>query len=270
MRQLLIVAVALGLFAVEGKAEPRWLGGEGPPFAFAADVTGGMHQGDTLSLVVALGGRYPTPAMVTARVHIPGELGLVQGDTTITGPLEKVRGNWTFRIAPRQTGRYEVRGQVQIDAGTQGIDDAEFTMPVDVGADTVLVEHSRYLRLESRKDGQRFRYADWWLVPLDSAEAPVVEADFNHRGSRARAMTQTIAVCQRSSAVAALDSIRFVVVVGPDGQVRDLKLLGRRPRSEVAAAAEEALRKWTFEPARVNGAAVSDWIYVSVPVRWGS
>jgi hypothetical protein len=272
---MLFAIVGLLFVTSAGRTELRWLGAEGPPFAFVADATDGMHPGDELSLVVALGGRYPTPATVTAHLSIPAGLHLQRGDTTIVGPLNKVRGNWTLVLRPTQVGRYEVRGQVAIDAGARGIDEAEFTMSVEVRSDTVIVEHSRYSRIELRKGGQRFRYGDWWLVPLDSTEAPVVEADIESRGSHARAASQVTAVCEQCPTANAPDSVHFVVAIGPDGLVRDWKLLGsslrrgRRPSPAVADAAEAALRRMTFQPAQANGQAVSDCIFVSIPVRQG-
>lgn len=193
----------------------------------------------------------------------------------MTGRLEDVRGRWTYLLLPQQPGRYEVRGQVTIEAGTQGVDEGEFVMPITVGAESVAVEHSRYVKLELRKDGRRYRYADWWLVPLDSAETPAVQSDLEARGAHARPMAVVAANCSRCASTATPDSVHFVVIVGPDGRIRDWKLLGsslrrgRRLDPDVAAAAEAMLKSMDFQPAEAGGQAVSDFVYVAVPVRQG-
>jgi hypothetical protein len=272
MRVWLILIGAMLVSASEGRAELRWLAGGGPPFAFVADVNGGGQRGDTLSILVQLGARYPTSARASVSISVPRELGLVRGDTLMSGALQDVRGRWTLLLLPQQTGRYELRGKLAIEAGTQGVDEAEFTMQVNVGAESVTVEHSRYVRLESRRDGQRFRYADWWLVPLDSTEMPVVQSEIEARGVRARVLAQTSARCDRCPAAATLDSVHFVVAISPDGRVRDWKVLGSsirrgRPTSEMTAAAEIALKQCLFRAAQKDGQAVSDWVYVSIPVQ---
>lgn len=276
MRLVLFTVGMLLLAATATLAEPRWLGGEGPPFAFVADASGGLQRGDTLSIVLQFGARYyPASARASLHIEVPAELRLLRGDTLVTGRLEEVRGRWTYLLLPQRPGQYEVRGRVTIDGGAQGTDEGEFTMPITVGPDSIAVEHSRYVRLELLKEGQRYRYADWWLVPLDSTERPAVQADLEVRGAHARPTAPAAATCHRCSSSAMPDSVHFVVIIGPDGRLRDWKLLGsslrrgHRPDPEVAAAAETTLKNMTFQPAEAGGHAVSDFVYVAIPVRQG-
>ena len=273
MRFVLLTIAAFLISASDTIAEPRWLGGEGAPFAFVADASGGLQRGDTLSIIVQLGARYPTPARARIVLSIPRQLGLLRGDTLVSGRLEDVRGRHTLLLSPSETGHYDVRGRVTIDAGAQGVDEGEFVMPVDVGPESVLVEHSRYVSLELRKAGQRYRYADWWLVPLDSTETAVVQADIEARGAHARPNALASATCSRCPSGAMPDSVHFVVMVGPDGRIRDWKLLGsslrrgHRPDPEVSSVAEAALKGMAFQAAHAGGQAVSDFVYVSIPVQ---
>jgi hypothetical protein len=276
MRLILLTAGILLLAAKCSLSEPLWLGGQGPPFGFVADASGGLQRGDTLSIVAQFGARYyPTSARASIHLVVPPALGLLRGDTLVVGSLGDMRGHWTYLFTPQQPGQYEVRGRVTIDAGSQGVDECEFVMPVAVGAESVVVERSRYVRLELRKEGRRYRYADWWLVPLDSTEVSAVQVDLEARGARARPTGPAAATCSRCASTSTPDSVHFVVIVGPDGNIRDWKLLGsslrrdRRPDADVAAAAEAALKGMTFQPAEAGGQAVSDFVYVAIPVRQG-
>ena len=54
------------------------------------------------------------------------------------------------------------------------------------------------------------------------------------------------------------------VLVGKDGRVR--RVIIEKNVNGLGDAAREALARWTFRPARMNGAAVSTW--VAIPVRF--
>jgi hypothetical protein len=266
MRAVPIVSLICLLAASVSTADLTWLGGEGPPFVFAAGGTGAARPGDTLTVVLAVDGRYPDDPTVSFHVAIPSGLALIAGDTSATGRLSAVSGNYTLKLLTRVPSSYEISGRFHVDAADQR-DDAMFLMPVTVGPDTVIANHSEYTLLETYRKGQRFRYGHWWLIPLDSTETPVVEREIEKHGVRPRAASVTSTVCH-GCAGAGTDSVRFVVVIGPDGRVRDSRVLGgHMPEAAAVAAATKALRASTFHPARVKGSAVSDWLYLTVPVR---
>lgn len=267
--------IVLGLLAAltpgAAAAEVHWLGGEGPPFVFVANGSGRLHPGDTLTVVLVVGGRYSGTPQANFHLTIPKQLGLLSGDTTVALPLQGLEGtNYSLQLLPKEPGSFEIRGRLHIDAREQQ-DVAEFVMPVVVAADTVLVEHSRYVLLESTRKGQRFRYGDWWLIPIESDEVAVVETDVERHGKKARAAKQGAAACVDCPPGAAADTLNFLVIVDKQGKVRDTRLMGsrttrRRPSEAAISAARAALGKWQFEPATGKGQAVSDWLYVSVPV----
>jgi hypothetical protein len=266
---IIAVMVSCFVFAGHARPDPLWLGGEGPPFAFVADGTGAVHAGDTMTVVVAVGGRYYSgDAVASIHLTLPRALVLVAGETVKTGPLRAITGNYTLRLLTRNPGEFEVTGRFHVDDGEQQ-DDGAFVMPVTVRADTVFAEHSRYTLLESRRRGQRFRYGDWWLVPLDSTEPPVVEHALELHGARARVTHLASSSCRGCTAATGVDSVWFVVIVGPNGKVRDSRVMGdqRKLAPAVVAAAKEALQSSRFRAAAVNHSPVSDWLYVAVPVR---
>jgi protein TonB len=61
-------------------------------------------------------------------------------------------------------------------------------------------------------------------------------------------------------------TVMVFVLVGKDGRVREVKLDPEKHQPMLDAAALEAARTWTFEPAVSNGRAVPVW--VSVPFKF--
>jgi hypothetical protein len=272
MRAMVLAGLFSVLYVGVTGADPTWLGGEGPPFVFAADGTGATHLGDTLTVVLAVGGRYHGDATASFRLSVPPSLTLLAGDTAREGRLSAIAGNYTLKLLMAKAGAFDITGSLHITADQQR-DDAAFRMSVMVRPDTVIAEHSQYTRLESQRGGGRYRYGDWWLVPLDSTETPAVERTLDISRTRARATQVARSLC-RDCAVAttAVDSVRFVVIVGPDGKVRDSRVLaspslGRTPDPDVVAAAKQALLSSVFQPARIGSEPVSDWLYVTIPVQ---
>lgn len=274
MRAMSVAAVACLLCVGVAGADPTWLGGEGPPFAFGAGGTGATRPGDTLTVVVGVGGRYPDDPAASFHLSVPPALKLLSGDTAQAGRLGAISGNYTLRLLTGNPGLFQITGRLRVNAAGQH-DEGGFLLPIAVRVDTVIVEHSHYTLLETARQGQRYRYGDWWLVPLDSTETPVVEGDLESGGTRAQVVTLTSAVCHGCASASGTDSVRLVVIVSPDGRVRDSGLLsspphnGRLPSAGVVAAAKEALRTSAFQAARVSGTAVSDWLFVTVPVQRG-
>jgi hypothetical protein len=271
MRISLALAVVMSSLASSPAAtEVEWLGGEGPPFVFFADGRGSFHPGDTLAVVVSVGGRYYGPAQAMFHLTMPPQLGYISGDTSVVLPLEKAERPHTLFCVPKELGSFEIRGRLRIDAREQQ-DVAEFTMPIVVREDTVLVDHSRATLLESRRKGQRYRYGDWWLIPLEDDEVAVVEADVEKNGRKARAVRQEVAACAQCLFTGKPDTVSFLAVIDGHGKVRDVRVMGsrtstQRPAAAAIASAKAALQNWQFEPAAGKGHAVSDWIYVRVPV----
>jgi hypothetical protein len=278
VRALVLILLAVLTGRGSAAAEPTSLGGQGPPLVLVAGTTRPTRPGDTLTVVVVVAGRYAGDPGAAFHVRIPPGLTFLSGDTARAGRMSALIGNYPLRLAPRDTGSFVVEGRLSVEAGDRR-DDAVMEMPVTVDSDTVVVDRSRYTRLESTRGGRRYRYGGWWLVPLDGGEPSVVERDIDERGLRARATDSSAAVCPRCRAASIGNTARFVVIVGPDGRARDWKLMGlsgslgaprrseRRLDPRIASAAEAALKRWSFEPARLNGQPISDWLYVSVPIQ---
>ena len=58
------------------------------------------------------------------------------------------------------------------------------------------------------------------------------------------------------------------LLVGQDGRVRRVSVI--RGVTGLTEAAQEALRRWTFRPARANGRPVAVWVEIPVEFRLGS
>src|SRR6267378_3973927 len=272
MRRIVVAVVACILTIDMAAADVTWLGGLGPPFLFVAGGAGAQRPGDTLTVGLGVGGRYEEDPIARFHLSIPAGLKLLYGDTANAGLLSAIGGNYTLKLLPRDPGRFEITGTFRVEVGNQS-DEAAFKMPVIVRPDTVIVEETYYTLLETKREGQRYRYGRWWLIPLDSTETSVVEADIEQRGVRAQPAAPIHAVCRGCGAGTGVDSVHFVVIIARDGKVRDSRLLGypehdeRGPGPAVVAAAREALRTSVFQAARAKGTAVSDWLNVTIPVR---
>jgi hypothetical protein len=142
MRAISLGALIGALWFGVADADLTPLDGKGPPFAFTAGGKGfggdktldwvvGLRPRDTLTIVLAVAGRYRDDPNVTFHLSIPAGLKLLSGDTTKAGRLSAIRGNYTLRLLMRTLGEHQISGRIHI-SGLEQIDDAAFVMPITV------------------------------------------------------------------------------------------------------------------------------------------
>jgi len=250
-------------------ADLEWTGGTGPPFVFTADGRGSGHPGDTLFVMVGVGARVAGAKDIQWQLDVPAELHLISGETSGKGAPETTQGVHTLVLVPRTTGAFEIRGQMHLTRA-DAADDAALSMPVVVTADTVTWEHSLQTRAEGIRAGRRYRYGDWWLVPIGASELPVLDRDLERAGVKAKRLVTVPVVCGDCAGVNQRDTVNVVVSIDSQGKVSDFTLLpkaGARNQPLVQSrhsALESAVKAWRFEPARFRGQTVSDWQVVPV------
>jgi len=117
----------------------------------------------------------------------------------------------------------------------------------------------RWTLVPGHEDGQPVE--GWVRVPVDFSadEAPVAE-----RGPRA--LDHTPPPKYPAAALAAHVGGRVVVkvLVGADGQAKDVVVETSEPAGVFDAATVEAVRGWNFAPLLRNGAPVEGWLRVPV------
>jgi len=224
----------------------------------------------TSILVIVWGAtQYDSLAVGEVQVELPSGIALLSGDTLrhvlispySRRPMSDLR--WVVSILPEQTGHQEVRLKLRIDGGSKrGVDETEFVMPMEVRTDSVrLVPPPHSIRFERVREGKRYRFADGYLVPIDTTEA-FLESDIE---VKPRILSSTVAPPPPGSKIPA-GGIPFVVLVAKDG-----RLLGVEPLEapggpiydpQVIGAAESSIERWRFAPAQARGQSVPDYLVV--------
>lgn len=216
---------------------------------------------------------YDGPVTSIARISVPEGIEVVSGDTVSVAHVSRRSRKHAGRvfqimIRPVRVGSYVIRGWLGIEAGEErGSDETDFLLPIEVRPDTVIYARApRATRFETVRGGQRYRYGGRYLVPIDSTEA-LLEDEITEKP---KPLTQEAALC--AGCAAPLPTVvPFVVMVGRDGRLHDSRFLDMDEQGtmdpDVVAAASGALARWTFEPARVDGRPVADYVVVRVPVR---
>jgi len=80
---------------------------------------------------------------------------------------------WIMTIRPRQAGRCELRLHLQVQLGAKwGVDQTDLVTALEIRTDSIrVIEPPHPTRFERLHDGQRFRFADGYLVPIKTSEA---------------------------------------------------------------------------------------------------
>jgi hypothetical protein len=216
---------------------------------------------------------YGTRIESTAQIFVPEGIRVLSGQTfsvesPSTAKRAKPERKWQVLLRPEESGVYRIRGTLRIDAGPdRGVDEAEFAIALEVRGDTVLAGSPRPTRFEHVREGQRYRYADRYLVPIDSSEA-LLQEEIDRKPEVVR---QAAAAC--SACAGTLPAVvPLVVMVGSDGLPREARYLdiveiGEEIDPTIVEAAKRALAGWEFAPASSRGRPVADYLVVRVPVK---
>lgn len=261
-----IIAVAASCCCVSDGAATVPLSEGMTPFGFGIEFVGRPDAGGTIGLRVILTGQYDSTAVGEARLVLSPGLECVAGDTLfrsrVTSDPRDIR---SLVLRVRGNGAHTVRGILAVTGPNIGRDEAEVEAAITVLPDTVIVGACRQVRLEHIRGGQRYRYAGSYLVPIDDPEN-VTQDDILEAGQRARAVQQATAKCTKCPTTTA-ESMAWVVFLGANGHLMDARPLDASKQDpDLVEAARAALDKWSFEPTRIRGKAVNDWLIVRVPI----
>jgi hypothetical protein len=232
--------------------------------------------GEKFRIAIESGGQGLRDAVGKVHIEIPPGIDIVEGDTDrearanpeFGGPL---RADWDLWLRPTRAGKFTIRGSISIPRGTANSwDESECALDLEVRADSVIVPRfSRALRHERVADGLRFRYGGKHMVLIDGPEPWL--ADAHGPQSDPEVIDRPEGVCA-GCGLAEPRSLRYAVTVGTDGAVRWIE--PRRPSApsedpRVLEAAENALKRWRFRPARIGERAIANWAEVDVVVQPG-
>ena len=246
-----------------------------PEFGISAHFMDRPRYLADLGILIQVWGapQYDSLAVGTVRADLPPQVAWVSGDTlrhvqispNTRRPPSDLR--WVLTTRPYQTGPCELRFHLHVDLDDEGADETDFVIPIDIRIDSVRVlAPPRPTRFERVRDGQRFRYADGYLVPIERSEA-LLESEIVTKprviGIAARpASRRTDAVPDSESFVAMIDRegrlLAASPIQGPAGERHDPYRL---------RAARDLLDRWKFAPARTSaGRAVADYVVLRVPL----
>jgi len=268
MRRTAIVATILCLLL----AETTWaaLSGEGMRafYVWLQPIQSGSPR-DVFKVLASAGGDYP-PSTIGRITLRPGPgLRLVDADTVRLCHVSLAwRGaedrKWYFHLRADGPRKTYLRALVRVDASKSQTDEMAMEMPINITNDAVVFGSPYETREETVRDGQRYRYAGEFLVPIDAPE-DLANPDIVERAKPIRMPKATCPTCEKSG------ELPFVVFVRPNGKMRSTRFLeyamgaeGATPR--MIQSAREALHGWTFTPGRTRTKAITDFVVVRVVV----
>jgi len=264
MRRLLVVLLFAAL-VLSPSARARAPEAEGQaPFRFSAWFGDPPRVGKQIRLWFSMAGmQFDTAATGVAHITLPPGLKLVSGDTLHVGQPAGRNDHWRLVVVPQLAGDYEITGTLRITSDKGRLDEADLVFRCHIEADTAAVEDSRVTRLETVRHGQRYRYGGRYLVPIEAPEH-VTQAEIERSGTRAAIRASSPGRCVNCGTKGTVEA-RFVVFVNATGSVVGARPLQALPPA-VERAARDVLEGWKFEPTRVHGHPVSDWLRVTVRI----
>jgi hypothetical protein len=258
----LLVAVSLGLArtAIASQPEP-----EGVP-GFGVDVRffGKVAVGEPLALLVAMSGAYAAGTPMEARIVLPPGVDLVRGElfrSTTSGSPEKP---WAIVVRPTRAGPHRIVARFVGTVSERERDEGDFVLVLHPGADTD-GGISQRTRTEKVIGGRRYRYGGDFLVPIGGPE-DFNQNDIHKSGQQARPISKTEASCD-ACGKASPAAVDFVVFLDKTGRLVDARPLRLSAGDPAVAAAAKALAKWRFQPSRLAGRPVADWLVVKVALN---
>jgi hypothetical protein len=266
------IAASLAIWLAPFQADASVNQYEGDPsFSIFPQVVESGGPKDPFRILLNMTGQGPSNALGKATVTIGKGLEWVEGDREHSGhPSMSWRGSrdnqWSVRIRGTEPCLTSVRVLLSVQVDPNQVVEIEMNLPVVITGKTITFEGPRPVRMETVRNGQRFRYGGLYLVPIDVPEE-VTPADIKEGPA---VIEQQPVKC--SQCPSQLKEVSFVVFVGRDGRLLSSRMLDpggtARISAETAKGAEEALQHWKFSPARTKKSRpVAHWTFVSVPVE---
>ena len=220
--------------------------------------------------------QYDSLAVGTVRVEFPPGVAWVSGDALRRVQISPYSArpmsdrSWVLTIRPQQTGRWELKLDLQIELGAGQItDETNLVIPLEVRADTVrMIEPPHPTRFERISGGQRFRFADGYFIPIETSEA-LLESEIAVKPRVLSPVSRRTPQGPSSRAA----GVPFVAMIGEDGRLLAAEFM-EEPRGEPydshrIETARRLLDDWKFAPAQAHGHAVADYLIVRVPIGTG-
>lgn len=249
--------------------------GTKPEFGISAYLMGVPRYLTEAPILVRVWGapQYDSLAVGTVRAELPPELAWVSGDTLRVVQISPYSRrpmsdrSWVMTIRPRQTGRCELRLTLQVQLGSgRGADQTDFVIALEIRTDSVrVIEPPHPTRFERMRDGKRFRFADGYLVPIETSEA-LLESEI---AVKPRVLFP-VPEPKPWSAASTPAGIPFVAMIGKDGRLLAAEFIeepgGEPYDSHMIGTARLSLQDWKFAPAQAHGHSIADYLIVRVPV----
>jgi hypothetical protein len=216
-------------------------------------------------LVVGVRGFYDSTVVAAVELHTAGTIEWLGGDSVLAAyPGRGGGGRWRMRVRCGDGGDGRVRGLMTIAVADSVRDEGEFELPCSDTVGVLYGEHSRYVRLETVRGRQRYRYGGLFLVPIDSSRA-LVQEDVEVPGGVPMVVHGSVIAIEE---VILADTVTCVAFLGDDGVVRDLRVLGvEEGNAALGAEILNALQAAGPLPAsRAFGVPVEDWRILRIPV----
>ena len=256
---LLVLAWAPGADAYVPEAEGQ------PAVGFSATWRSLPRLGQPARLRFSMAGRVDTTAVGVAHVRLPEGLQLLSGDTLYRGHPQGSTRYWSIVVVPQRNGRFEITGTLAVTlGGKETVDELDLALDFQVVGDSASVAPSRLTRAETVREGKRFRYGGKYLVPIEAPEQ-VTQDEIERSGTKANTKSSSRGRCANFGSKGVVEA-EFVVFVSASGRVAGARPLRTLP-PPVERAAREALEGWVFEPTRIHGRPVSDWLQVTVTIE---
>jgi len=263
-RGFLMAALVL-LCGLSGPAQAsRALRAGDPPFVFGASYVTPPQTGEPIWIRISYSGLYDRSAVADMHLDVPPGLDVVEGQTELRAAPS--HDPWFLKVRPLHEGRYEIRGSMQTTAADH-VDEAEFTLAFQVRRDGITPELYRETRLERIENGQRYRYAYEYLVPIRGPQR-LTEADLQDESGKPEALQTAEASCPACALTSPI-RVPVRVLVDERGSVLESQALPSETAlsPELVNTALGAVREWRFRPARAHGLVTSDRVDVWVTVH---
>lgn len=246
-------------------ARASWMAQRGqPPFAFGASYVEEPMFGQPIRLRITCSGLYDASASSEVHIEVPPGIEVVEGETSrVLSPLRD--DSWFLTLRPIRPGRFAVHGTMRTTSASH-VDEAEFQLPIRVTGSRIVAELSRVTREERIVDGQRYRYAFEYLVPISGPQMvtqDAIEAE-NGKPQVLDARAATCPECRLETPI----SVLMRVLVDERGRASEPEYVGPDPdlSPAVIEAAKAAAKDWRFRPAHAQGITTPDRAVVEVRV----
>ena len=266
--QLAIASVLLLVAGEVSGSEPSFEGAE--MYSLVPQVIEHGTSQEPITILITMIGQGPKVAIGRTTVTLAAGLKWVDGDLEHVGhPSLAWNGprdnQWSIKIRALGSGSTNVRLSLTVRVSGHQTDESVMSLPIVVSGDELAFGTPRRIRSETVRNGQRYRYAGLFLVPIEGPE-DVTTSDIVHGPAAIYKQAGTCTTCP-----AGPFEVSLVAFVGTDGKLISSRYLegqaGGDADEETIRAAQRALSRWRFTPARTKFRKLAHWMFVRVPMQ---